>query len=266
MEEARYAIKGGAEGRERLRLLSKVFRSTTHEFFERAKISRRAVCLDVGCGGGDVSMELATLFAPDGRVVGIDLDEEKLAIARREASELGAANVEFRRLDAGDFLGDGEYDVVYARFLLSHVGDPEACLRRMRQALKPGGTLLVEDIDFSGHFWYPECDAMARYVELFVGAVRKRGGDPYIGRRLPGLLMEVGLKDVATRVIQPAGHDPWIKRLEVVTLQSIAETLVAEDLAKPDEIARLAAEMQAFAEDEKAFGCAARAVQSWGTR
>src|SRR5262245_10929127 len=95
MGPERYVIRGGAEGRERLRLLSEVMGPSTRALLADVAIPRGAVCLDVGCGGGDVTRELARVVGSTGRVIGVDLDETKLAIARRESAERGITNVTF---------------------------------------------------------------------------------------------------------------------------------------------------------------------------
>src|SRR5262245_4411509 len=121
-----YIIRGGVPGRERLRLLSRVLRPTTLALFERVGVRPGMACLDVGCGGGDVTFDLARAVGPEGRVVGIDLDGAKLDLARQEAGEQGLGNVEFRRADVTADDLDGSFDVVYARFLLTHLRDPAA--------------------------------------------------------------------------------------------------------------------------------------------
>ena len=87
--ESTYIIRGGLEGRERLRLVTRVMAPSTTELLDSVGVALDADCLDVGCGGGDVTLELARR-AHAGRVVGIDLDEAKLEIARAEAREAGA--------------------------------------------------------------------------------------------------------------------------------------------------------------------------------
>src|SRR4030095_6335238 len=84
-----YIIRGGQAGRERLRLLARVMRPTTAALFARAGVREGMRCLDVGCGGGDVSFDLARLVGPLGRVVGIDLDAVKITAARAEATAAG---------------------------------------------------------------------------------------------------------------------------------------------------------------------------------
>src|SRR5262245_66225656 len=75
MTTKRYIIRGGVEGRERLRLLSEVMGPSTRALLAEVGIPAGSACLDVGCGGGDVAFELARAAGPAGRAVGIDFDE-----------------------------------------------------------------------------------------------------------------------------------------------------------------------------------------------
>ena len=109
-----YAICGGAAARERLRILSRVMHASTTSLFDRFGINDGQLCLDVGCGGGDVTVELARRIGPRGKAVGADIDETQLDIARREAHAQGIHNVEFRLFDiraADQGIGSG-FDVV----------------------------------------------------------------------------------------------------------------------------------------------------------
>src|SRR5690349_21445272 len=94
-----YVIRGGMPGRERLRILARVLHAGTGALFDRLGVGAGLRCLDAGCGGGDVALELARRVGPHGWVIGVDLDATKLDLARREAFEQGITNVEFRPLD-----------------------------------------------------------------------------------------------------------------------------------------------------------------------
>jgi SAM-dependent methyltransferase len=266
MERDHYVIRGGVEGRERLRILARVMHPTTLSLFDRVGIEAGLACLDVGCGGGDVTLDLAHLVGPEGRVVGWDIDETKLGLARREVEEKGLGNVNFRLSDIGQSEAAPEFDVVYARFLLTHLKDPPGALARILQVLQPGGVVIVEDIDFTGYFCHPYAAALWRYVELYTQAVRRRGGDPNIGPRLPGLLLDVGFERVQMNVVQPAGIEGEVKLINPITMENIADCVLAEGLATRNEVDRVIVELYELSRDSRTVVSIPRVVQAWGYR
>lgn len=266
MDKRHYIIRGGVEGRDRLRVLSRVMRPATLSLLQRAGIKPGMTCLDVGCGGGDVSFELAHLVSPGGRVVGMDIDEVKLNLARKEAATQGAANIEFRLVNISESDPEGEFDFVHARFLLTHLQNPAGALAKIRQAMQPGGILAVSDIDFRGYFSHPDSPAMRRYVNLYTETVKRRGGDPNIGPRLPTLLAENGFENVQMNVVQPAGTEGEVKLISPLTMEAIADAVLAEGLASQEEIEQVVAELYEFARTPGTVGCMPRVVEVWGRR
>ncbi len=261
---ASYVIRGGAAGRERLRLLAEVMAPETRFLLAEVGIPPGALCLDVGCGGGDVTRELARMVGPTGRVHGVDLDETKCELARRETAEMGIANVSFSVRDVTRWEPDELFDVVYARFLLTHLADPGNLLTALRRHLRPGGIAIVEDIDFRGHFAEPHCPALQRYVEMYTESVRRRGADPNIGPRLPGLLRAAGFTEVRMRLVHPAALQGGIKLLTCVTAENIAEAVIEDGLASADELRQIVDEMYAFANDPHTVMGGPRVFQAWG--
>ena len=126
MRTDNYVIRGGVQGRERLRLLAEVMGPGTGSLLTEVGVPAGATCLDVGCGGGDVTCELARAVGPSGRVIGVDLDPIKIDIAAREAHEQGIANVAFECRDVTKWEPPELFDLVYARFLLTHLVNPAA--------------------------------------------------------------------------------------------------------------------------------------------
>ena len=104
-------------------------------------IEKGMAVLDVGCGWGDMSLQVAAIVGDKGRVVGIDCVDAFLDEARKDAALQGMSNVEFRRGDAEIALPENEFDYVVARFGTMFFTNPVAALRRMRLALKPGGKM-----------------------------------------------------------------------------------------------------------------------------
>ena len=223
-------------------------------------------CLDVGCGGGDVTLDLARTVAPGGRAVGMDIDEVKLEMARAEATSAGVGNVEFRAADVAGTAGGEAFDVVYARFLLTHLPDPASALRNMWENTRPGGVIAVEDIDFTGSFCSPRSDAYDAYVDLYTRTVQARGADPNIGPRLPSLLAGVGCERIAMNVVQPAGIRGEVKLMAAITMENIIDAVLAEKLATEDQVAGVVRQLYELAEDDCTAMSVPRVVQAWGYR
>jgi SAM-dependent methyltransferase len=266
MEKTPYIIRGGIEGRERLRILSRIMQPTTLALLNRVGVRRGMACLDVGCGGGDLVFDLAEIVGPTGRVVGTDFDQVKVEIARSEAQARHLNNVEFRFADINRDQPAQEFDFVHARFVLTHLPNPDAALANMFHALRPGGIVAIEDIDFRGCFSYPESPAVSRYVELYTQTVRRRGGDANIGPRLPALLMATPFGDVQMNIVQPTGTTGEVKLLPPLTMEAIADAVLAEGLASQTEIDQLVAELYEFARSPNTVGGTPRVVEAWGYR
>jgi hypothetical protein len=158
----------------------------------------------------------------------------------------------------------GLFDLVYARFLLTHLPDPSAALAAMLSVTVPGGIVVVEDIDFTGSFCWPENAAYARYVDLYSCSVQARGADPNIGLRLPELLRSAGLTNDAINVVQPAGITGESKLVTPITMENIADSVRAGGLADDAEIASVVRELYALAQDERTVMSLPRVVQAWG--
>jgi ubiquinone/menaquinone biosynthesis C-methylase UbiE len=150
--------------------------------------------LDVGCGPGTITLDLARLVAP-GRVVGLDREEGVLA----EARELGAGtgNLEFAVGDvyALDF-PDASFDVVHAHQVLQHLTDPVAALAEMRRVCRPGGVVAARDADYAAMTWHPADPALDRWLELYHAVARANGAEPDAARRLLAWAHAAGFEDV----------------------------------------------------------------------
>jgi SAM-dependent methyltransferase len=265
-----YPIRGGIEGRERLRLISRVLQSTTAALLDQLALKPGMSCLDVGCGGGDVALELARRVLP-GRVLGIDLDPAGLEIARHEALDASVSNVDYVEADIAATEFAAEFDLVYARFLLTHMADPRHVLARLVAAAQPGGLVALEDIDYSGVFCRPENAAFERSVALYSRTARARGGDPDIGINLPHLLAEAGCDNVEAKVVQPAGfqavgQDHDVKLVMALTMETTADAAVSEGLAAREETDTIVDELHRLAQDGTTFMSFPRIVQAWGRR
>ena len=265
-EPGGYVLRGGRAGAQRLRLLNRVKWPTTEAVLGAAGLRAGMSCLDVGCGGGDVTLKMAAIVGAEGNVVGVDRDEAILRLAGQEA-ERQDLSVTFRRLEAEDLTEQSAYDVVFSRYLLSHLPRPRRAVEAMVRALRPGGRLVLEDVFFPGHVCYPANAAFARYLEIYQEvASAKEGGDAAIGPRLLGLALDAGLVEVQVGLVVPTFRDGDGKRVAQVTMEHIREAAVGAGLVTDQEVDDIVAELSRFAEDERTLMSIAPTFQVWGRK
>ena len=261
-----YAIRGGKEGKKRLDVLARVLLPTTTQLLERVGLIRGMKCLDVGCGGGHVAMLIAGSVGPEGCVVGADRDAEILALAREDAEAAKITNIKFQQLDACAFAWQKQFNIAYARFLLSHLNEPENCVAAMVEACAPGGIIVIEDTDFAASFCYPICTEYERYTKLYQELVQRRGGDANIGPKLPAMLRRAGIQDIEVNVIQPAHIRGEGKLMAPLTMSRISDALTAEGLATESEAQQILTELNRVAANCETVISLPRIFQVWGKR
>ncbi|MFI1937306.1 class I SAM-dependent methyltransferase [Streptomyces purpureus] len=153
--------------------------------------------LDVGCGPGTITADLAELVGPGGQVTAVDHAEDVLEQARAVAAERGLTNVEFAPADVHALeFPDESFDVVHAHQVLQHVGDPVRALREMRRVCRPGGIVAVRDSDYGAFTWFPQLPVLDEWQELYGRVARANGGEPDAGRRLLSWARRAGFTDI----------------------------------------------------------------------
>ncbi|RKQ86344.1 methyltransferase family protein [Solirubrobacter pauli] len=146
--------------------------------------------LEAGCGVGAQTITLAA-NSPDAQFTSIELSPDSLAVAQERVT---APNVTFEQADLFTYEAE-PFDHVFVCFVLEHLRDPYAALRRLRGLLKPGGTITVIEGDHGSTYFHPESAAADDAIDCLV---KLQSGDAKIGRRLYPLLVEAGFPD--TRV------------------------------------------------------------------
>ena len=152
--------------------------------------------LDVGCGPGTITTELAALVTP-GKVLGIDMSEDVVAQAAQLATEVGADNLECA---VGDIYAltaaDGTFDVVHAHQVLQHLTDPVAALAELRRVCRPGGLVAARDADYAAMAWFPMAPALDAWMALYQRVARSNAAEPNGGRFLRHWAHKAGFTDV----------------------------------------------------------------------
>ena len=139
-----YSLATGAAAVRRLHVLHNIYSPAGRRVLIQAGLTQGMKVADFGCGVGVVSRMLAEMVGPSGSVTGIDVNGAQVEQARQLCMNEGLRNTRFVEASAySTGLERGTFDLVYCRFLLLHLTDPTACLREMRELLRPGGILVV---------------------------------------------------------------------------------------------------------------------------
>jgi ubiquinone/menaquinone biosynthesis C-methylase UbiE len=202
--------------------------------------------LDVGCGPGTITVDLAVRVAP-GRTLAVDVSPAPLDEARGLAERRGVP-VEFA---VGDVYAleaaDDSFDVVHAHQVLQHLTDPVAALREMARVCRPGGVVAVRDVDYATFTWFPADEGLDRWLDLYHRVARHNDAEPDAGRRLLAWAHAAGLRDVtatasawcyASAAEREWWGNSWAGR---ATASSFAEQALAYGLAGWAELEEVAA-------------------------
>lgn len=227
---------------------------STRDIVRRRRLVREALAaapgeqiLDVGCGPGFYVAELAEEVGDTGSVVGIDASADMLAVAARRSE--GRPNVAFHEADATSLpVEDGRFDAVVSVQVLEYVPDADRALAEMHRALRPGGRVVVWDVDWTTVSWHSSDPAgMGRAL----GAWDEHLAHPALPRTLAALLRSARFEDVvveghifATNELVP---DAYVGAIFPLVEQFVAEQSgAAEGRAWADEQRRLDARGEFF--------------------
>lgn len=252
--------------RDRLGALESLFDRSSQRLLADLGVSAGWRCLEVGCGAGGLARWLSKQVGDTGRVLATDLDPRFLDGHGRPNLDVLAHDIRTDPLDAA------AYDLVHARALLEHLPTRRDALARMVVALKPGGWLLVEDVDFGGptagtlarytHSGYPDVTAAHERVLHAVAAVfAAAGADPSFGNRLPGALAVAGLVDIGAEI-----HTPVVRGGTEVftrgTVDQLAERLLGTGLVGDADIELY----RTVSADPATYYAPPLMVSAWGRR
>jgi SAM-dependent methyltransferase len=183
--------------RNRLTIQASILDPITIRHLKTIGVTEGWNCLDVGAGAGSIAQWLATQVGSTGHVVATDIDIRFL-------KDLNTPNLEVRQHDIlTDDLEKNSFDLVHCRLLLMHLSEPETALKRMAEAVRPGGWLLIEEQDYGSTLSLDVTDQSTK-ASTWVEGVRammdfllKRGfGDGFFGRRVRALIERLGFVDV----------------------------------------------------------------------
>jgi SAM-dependent methyltransferase len=223
--------------RDRLGAIESLFDGSSRRLLTDLGVGAGWRCLEVGGGAGGLARWLADRVGDTGHVLATDLDTRFLEGHGRANLDVRVHNV------VTDPLDDAVFDLIHARAVLCHLPDRDQVLKRLVSALRPGGWLLIEDVDFGD----PTAAVLANYVtappaaraavervyQAVAAVFTAIGADPCYGSRLTGSFVDAGLTGVTAELHTPVvagGSEQWTRgTVEQLTGRMVATGLVTSD-------------------------------------
>lgn len=214
----------------RLRLQHAVWRAQVLDCWHRAGIGPGQTVVDIGCGPGFASVDLAETVGSRGRVIGIERSPRFIAQAEALCAARGLDNVSFRQRDVmTDALDVADADAVWCRWLAIFLPDPGLLVRKMADAVRPGGRLVFHEyVHYETYQSAPSSTRLVEFVQQVMASWRESGGEPNVARELPRHLGDAGCRILSSRPISfsASPSDPlwrWPASFIEVNLQRLCE-------------------------------------------
>jgi len=210
MDEAKdcsYPMEYTEEELRRLRFQGRYWGGISLEGLRQAGIGTGMRVLDLGCGGGDFSLQAAELVGPSGSVLGIDRSPQAVQRADRPAAALKVHHLRFQAADLESIDLPLTFDALIGRFILMFLADPTNTLAKMIDRLEPEGVVAFVETDLSVARSIPAVPRVETALEWIRETFRQAGITLDLGPRLWRLFRDAGLEEprlVVRQKLHPA--------------------------------------------------------------
>jgi ubiquinone/menaquinone biosynthesis C-methylase UbiE len=199
-KEQGYVLGHSGRELERLRRQAKLVDPITRAFFVEAGIGPGMRVLDLGSGGGDVSLLVADLVGPKGEVVGVDRSADGITRAEARVRSKGLTNVSFVRSELSAVNLEGPFDAAVGRYVLCFLPDVPAVLRRIAKLIRPGGCMVFHEPDRSTMHSVPPAPSYDNSSRWSTETYLRSGADVLVGTKLYSMFVAAGLPPPTMRL------------------------------------------------------------------
>ena len=184
----------------RLGIQHQIWASEAQEGWDKAGFTAGQVLLDLGCGPGFCTREMAYLVGETGKVIGIDKSANYIHFLKNLAQS-HSLNIEAIEADFNDMdLEPNSIDGMYCRWAMAWIPNPREILEKVARAMKPGAKMVLHEYyDWTTHQTEPQLPHLTHAIKQCYASFKEQPGDIDIGRHLPKMLSDMGLKIVGTR-------------------------------------------------------------------
>ena len=245
---------------ERQRLLQKIMEPVTEKLLDQLQLPAGIRCLDLGCGMGETTRQLAAKLESSSQVVGVDQDRELVKTASSILSADGCP-ITFEQGDAISLdFEDESFYFVFARYLLHHLNEPKTGLAEMFRVCIPGGVVAVQEPDCAKQYCYPGSWAYERIPEIY----SRLFANPFVGRELFALFGQLGCPEPHLDVETIAGVNVELRRSYRMTIEATGSALIEKGILTADELEDLVGEFRRVEEEPGTLCVWSPSFSVWG--
>jgi len=224
-----YILGSNTNELERLRFQHGVWKKITDGFLDSLNIQQDWKCLDAGSGPGFVTFDLRDRTGESGEITALEPSEFYTEYLKSEINSRGWKNVKVinARLEES-VLPKNYYDLIFSRWVIGFVPDAEKFLRRCLGALKPSGTIAIQDYNYEGLSLFPKGGAFDMMPEKVKEYYRSDGGDPFVAAVIPRIFRKnnLGLTEYSPVCLAggpESGVFQWAEKFFMIHTQAMAD-------------------------------------------
>ncbi len=255
---------------ERQRLVSQAegYESQARWLLDRVGIRPGWRVADIGCGPIGILDLLSERVGPSGYALGLEREPRFAEMARCEIATRGLDNVEIVEADIlNNNLEKGSFDLVHERLVMINVAAREAVLSEMISLLRPGGIVILEDVDNVSWLCQPAHPSWDVLRDAFFTVYQANGGDPFIGRRLPGYLRSANLQNIQVKVHVDAAPSGDYRRKHLLSLlDSIRDSVIGMGVLSEPNLRQHKEALDAHLGDPATIVIDKLLIQAWGQK
>lgn len=242
-----YILNTNDKARERLSLQHQLYAKSSLDLLYEIGLPKKMSVLEMGCGSGAMTLELAKLVGQDGNLLAIDLSQDQLDHTQLQTRAYN--NIRFKLWDVNHLSDLGEqFDLIYCRMVLHHVADARSVILQMKNCLNSGGFIICEEPSlFDSTFCSPPSSAYEQFTQWAKLCFSKNNRDFQVAHRLEQEFAACGFEIKHHSLFQPVLRTTKEKLIYSMALNDLTPQLLELGIAESDEIEQLNDELEQLA-------------------
>src|ERR1700681_1288045 len=264
----KYFLGHSSVEQRRLQQQAEELAEESSRLFDQIGLAQGSRVVEIGCGPQGCLELLSSRVGPTGSVVGVELSDHAVQLARSFLSERRLDNVEVRQGNAAETgLPRESFDLATASLVLVNIPEPEKIVSEMAALVRPGGVVALHEADWIAHVCDPPLPAWDRLRQVLDNYAAAKGMDLYVGRRIPRLLRNAGLVEVQVNpLIHIYGPDHTRRPIFLNFVNNLRDRIVAEGLISQGELAESIVSVEGHLGEPETLVVSHLFIQAWGRK